>query len=73
MTQEEKVLGYIKKYGSITSFEAFRDLGITRLSARIYTLRKHGVNIDNKMVSVYNRFGDECRVAKYFISLQGDK
>ena len=45
MTQCEQVLDYIKANGSITSMEAFSKLGITRLSARIYDLRKEGENI----------------------------
>ena len=28
-TQAERVLDYIKKYGSITTLDAFRDLGVT--------------------------------------------
>lgn len=45
MTQSEQILNYMKEYGSITSMEAFSRLGITRLSARIYDLRKEGVKI----------------------------
>ena len=45
MTQNEQVLDYIKSTGSITAMEAFKELGITRLSARVYDLRKAGVNI----------------------------
>lgn len=42
MTQNESVLDYMKRNGSITSMEAFDKLGITRLSARIFDLRKAG-------------------------------
>ena len=45
MTQSEQILNYMKEHGSITSMEAFSRLGITRLSARIYDLRKDGVKI----------------------------
>ena len=45
-TQEDKVLDYIKKHGSITSWEAFMNLNITRLSGRIYDLREQGYDID---------------------------
>lgn len=45
MTQNEKVLDYIRTQGSITAMEAFKNLGITRLSARIYDLRRSGVKI----------------------------
>ncbi len=45
-TQEDMVLGYIKQHGSITSWEAFMNLKITRLSGRIYDLRDRGYDID---------------------------
>ena len=41
-TQNEMVLEFIQKAGSITAKEAFTELGITRLSARIFDLRKMG-------------------------------
>ena len=46
MTQEEVVLEHMRRRGSITSMEAFEDHGITRLSGRIFDLRKAGYNID---------------------------
>ena len=45
MTQQTRVLRYMQDYGSITSLEAFRDLGITRLSGVIFDLRKTHVII----------------------------
>lgn len=42
MTQCEKVLAYIERHGSITSWQAFEDLGITRLSGRIHDLTQRG-------------------------------
>ena len=49
MSQEKKVLNYMKKNGTITSYEAFLHLGITRLSARIADLRSHGYNVITTM------------------------
>lgn len=54
MTQNEKVLKYMREHGSISSMEAFGTLHITRLSARIFDLRKSGYNIG----SVYKRVTD---------------
>lgn len=45
-TQEEMVLAYIVKNGSITTMDAFNDLGITRLSGRIHDLRRDGYDIE---------------------------
>ena len=44
-TQNEMVLEFIQKAGSITAREAFTELGITRSSARIFDLRKAGEKI----------------------------
>lgn len=51
MTQREEVLSYMMENGGITSMEAFRKLGITRLSARIYELRELGYPIENKHIT----------------------
>lgn len=66
-TQADRVLDYIKKFGSITTLEAFRDLGVTRLSARIFELRDKGLNIDSTNVTSKNRYGESCTYAKYFL------
>ena len=42
MTQHEKILRYIQIHGSITTYEAFLNLGITKLTTRISELRKAG-------------------------------
>ena len=65
------MLDYIKKFGSITTLEAFRDLGVTRLSARIFELRDKGLNIDSTNVTSKNRYGENCTYAKYFIRKEG--
>jgi len=65
-TQAERVLEYIQKFGSITTLEAFRDLGVTRLSARIYELRHYnGLDIEKTTSANKNRYGEVCNYAKY--------
>lgn len=66
-TQAERVLEYIKKFGSITTLDAFKDLGVTRLSARIFELRNKGLNIDSTSVTSKNRYGETCTYAKYYL------
>lgn len=46
MTQEERVLRHMKQFDGITSWEAFCDYGITRLSAKIFNLRERGYKIE---------------------------
>lgn len=64
-TQAQRVLDYIKTFGSITQFEALRDLGVMRLAARIADLRQLGVSIRSETVMVKNRFGEDCSVSRY--------
>ena len=43
MTQQELIEKYIRDFGSITPYEAFKDLGITKLSTRISEMKKKGL------------------------------
>lgn len=63
-TQSLQVLEHIKEHGSITSLEAIRAIGCTRLSGRIYDLKKMGYDIDKTMQEVPTRDGT-TRVAVY--------
>ena len=45
ITQSERILDYMRENGSISTMQAFADLGITRLSARIYDLKQDGHKI----------------------------
>ena len=67
-THSDRLIQYFEKYGKITSLQAIQDLGNTRLSATIHTLKnKHGYAIYTKMVEVPNRFGGTTQVAQYTI------
>lgn len=65
---QKRVFDYILEFGSITSLQAFTDLGETRLSARIYELKDRGINIGTEVIAVKNRFGESRHVKKYFIA-----
>lgn len=60
-----RVLEYMRAHGGITPLEAWTELGVYRLSARIADLRKLGHAIDGKTVTVSNRYGEACRVKRY--------
>lgn len=64
-TQAQRVLDYIEKFGSITQYEALKDLGIMRLASRVSELKKGGHNIKGDMITVRNRFGENCSVKRY--------
>ena len=64
--QQERVLKYMQDFGSITSLDAFKDLGVTRLSAVIHTLRhKKGYVINAKTESSKNRYNEPVYYARY--------
>ena len=67
-TQNERIIDYIKRFGGITQFEALRDLGVMRLASRISDLKRLGYPVESEMITVKNRYGEECRIKKYRLS-----
>jgi VanZ family protein len=66
-TQNERIIEYIQKFGSITQLQALQDLGIMRLASRISDLKRLGYPIESKMQTVKNRFEEECHIKVYFL------
>jgi hypothetical protein len=64
-TQNDRIIEYIDKFGSITQLEALRDLGVMRLASRISDLRRLGYPITSDNVTVKNRFGEDCHIKRY--------
>ena len=67
-THKTRLLDYLEEFGNITSLEAIRDLGNTRLSATIFQLRKEGHEIVSTDTKVPTRWGTETTVTKYIYS-----
>jgi hypothetical protein len=67
-TQCDRILEYIEKFGSISTLEAFVDLGVCRLASRICELRKRGLPIVSEQIAVKNRFDEKCYVKKYSLA-----
>lgn len=67
VSQATDVIEYCLKHGSITAKQAMDDLGCYRLSARVYDIRSFGIVVNKEMITVQNRNGVDCRVAKYTI------
>lgn len=65
MTQCDKIMEYMKAYGSITPLDALREFGCMRLAARISDLAKSGVQIKSEMIQTKNRNGETVRFASY--------
>lgn len=51
VTQCNRIIQYCKDFGSITTLQAFQDLGVTRLASRINDLKKQGYAIESEFVS----------------------
>lgn len=71
MTQGEMVIKYIRDFGSISSFQAYADLGITQLGARIFYLKKKNYQFITERVYTTNRYGKATHYDVY--RLAGDK
>lgn len=67
-TQNARVLAHLQSGQQLTQFEAIRDLGILRLSARIWDLKCEGHKITSKNVTVRNRWDEKCKVAAYSLT-----
>ena len=65
MNQCEKIKEYINRFGSISTMEAFRDLGITRLGARIMEIERQGTPIARTTEYAKNRFDEKVHYTRY--------
>lgn len=62
---KQRIIDYINEFGSITTFQAFQDLGITRLSEYIRQIRQERVVLD-EIITTKNRYGDKTWYKKYY-------
>ena len=63
--QQAAVLAYIIQHDSITSMEAFEHLGVTRLSAVVYNLKRKGYKIKSEREQVKTRYGATATISRY--------
>ena len=70
-TQRDRILQYIKDFGSITSYEAYTELGITQLGARIFELKRMNYQFADEYVSRKNRYGEDVKFKKYSLVNNG--
>ena len=67
ITQRERIIKYTRDYGSITSFEAYKDLGITQLATRIKELKEEGYKFRTEWKSDKNRYGEPISYKRYYL------
>lgn len=68
MNKTIAVKNHLEEVGEITSMEAFKRFGATRLSAIIYNLRhNYGMEIGNKTNKIKDRYGRICLYDTYYL------
>lgn len=65
MSQCEMIIKYLNDFGSITTFESYEELGITRLPSRIFDLKQQGYQFQEEWISKKNRYGKSVSFKKY--------
>ena len=68
MNQKQRLMEHLHLNKTINPLQAWRSLGIYRLSAQVHILRKEGWNIETKDFKVNNQFGEKCVVAEYVLN-----
>ena len=65
MNQHERIAKYLDDFGSISPFETFRDLGITKLATRVSEMIRNGEAITKRTETGLNRYGDKVHYVRY--------
>ena len=66
MNKTKAIMLHLEEKGSITSWEAIKEYGATRLSAIIFELRnRYNMNIITESVEFTDRFGNKSMFANY--------
>ena len=68
ISQKDRIINYIRQFGSISSFEAYANLGITQLGARIDQLKKEGYEFKTEWEKGQNRFGEKTEYKRYYLA-----
>ena len=71
VTMKDRILKYMKDFGSITTFEAFSELGCCDLQHYIMVLREDYF-IKDEWITSKNRYGDKVQFKKYWIEFKYD-
>ena len=71
-TQENMILEYIKDHGCITNLEAVTKLGILQCPARIWGLKRRGIQIGTRKKRVLDRYNQTKTIVEYFIKEEGE-
>ena len=65
MTQQDRILEYLKEGKTLTRLNAWDALGILEAPARISELRAKGHQIKTDFITVINRYGEKVKIAEW--------
>ena len=65
MTQQDRILEYLKEGKTLTRLNAWDQLGILEAPARISELRNKGHEIKTGFKTVLNRYGEKVKIAEW--------
>ncbi len=68
INQRQRIINYIREFGSITSLDAYKDLGITQLATRIKELKDLGYEFETKWENSKNRYGERVDYKRYYLA-----
>lgn len=64
-TQRDMILKYIQDNGSITAYEAVKEIGCLQLAARLCELKELGYRFEKTTIRTKNRYGYPCHYDEY--------
>ena len=68
ISQKQRIINYIRQFGSISSWEAYKDLGVTQLVTRIKELKEQGYEFRTEWENSTNRFGERTDYKRYYLA-----
>lgn len=72
LRHQDRVLNYIKEFGSITSAECFTELGIIDLPKKICLFQDEGYVFKKEPITKKNRYGDSTTYKRYSLETEAD-
>lgn len=72
LTMKKRILKYMSDFGSITTKDAFVDLGCTRLSEYIRQIREEYL-LGERWEVGYNRWGEKTEYKRFWIEYKFDE
>ena len=68
ISQKDRIINYIRQFGSITDLEATKDLGILQFGTRLHELKKDGYKFRTEWETSKNRYGEDVCFKRYYLA-----